>query len=715
MYSDRQVDEMRRRLPEIVNRTCKPAKKGFYYCPRCQKDNFTVYDNGMKFKCFTPDCIQGGTFDFIGEVDGIRDFRDQIKRAGEILNITEETAIRYGRSTPQEDFGGHNEDKKGRYSHNMSSLQYKNNEENDDFNLDFTKFYDEAHEHIKETDYATRRGLSDEAIERFKLGYVAEWKLPLESYLHSKDGRTRESWEKIPNAPRLIIPVTKYSYTARDTRDQLTEDQEKFKKVKTKGRSVVSWVFNSRALLEAEQPIFITEGELDAISIIEAGGEAVALGSTAYINGFVETLKRKRPKQPFIIALDNEKEPEKKARIEKVCQKLKEELTKLSIPFYRGNMGNPAGEYKDANDALVYDRAGLVSRVKAITADAITEAEAEREALKEELQRESVAYRIQDFMDNINDSERASFTPSGFTQLDKLLEGGFYPGLYIVGAISALGKTTFCLQIADQIAQSGRDVLIFSLEMSRYELIAKSVSRLTLIHDLEDSGTTYNAKNTRGILTGAKYKYYSDEEIDLINKSIESYKEYAEHIFITEGVGNVGIDEIRERVIRHAQITGQAPVVLIDYLQILAPADPRATDKQNTDKAVLELKRLSRDYDIPVIGISSFNRENYYAPVNLTSFKESGAVEYSSDVLLGLQYQGMDYKRKESKTDRAERIQGIFDDMTEKARAGNVPQPVQVKILKSRNGIRGDFEIEFYPKYNYFREKSDFDTTTGGE
>jgi replicative DNA helicase len=79
---------------------------------------------------------------------------------------------------------------------------------------------------------------------------------------------------------------------------------------------------------------------------------------------------------------------------------------------------------------------------------------------------------------------------------------------------------------------------------------------------------------------------------------------------------------------------------MIDYLQILKPADPRASDKQNTDWAVSELKRISREHKIPVLAISSLNRENYHMPINLTSFKESGAIEYSSDVLIGLQVEG---------------------------------------------------------------------------
>ena len=73
----------------------------------------------------------------------------------------------------------------------------------------------------------------------------------------------------------------------------------------------------------------------------------------------------------------------------------------------------------------------------------------------------------------------------------------------------------------------------------------------------------------------------------------------------------------------------------------------RATDKQNTDKAVVERKRVSRYYDVPIFAISSFNHENYTSPVNIVSFKESGAIEYTSDVLMALQFKGMDYIKKD--------------------------------------------------------------------
>ena len=145
--------------------------------------------------------------------------------------------------------------------------------------------------------------------------------------------------------------------------------------------------------------------------------------------------------------------------------------------------------------------------------------------------------------------------------------------------------------------------------------------------------------------------------------------------------------------------------MLIDYLQILAPHNDRSTDKQNTDKAVLELKRLSRDYSIPIIGVSSFNRENYTTPVNMTSFKESGAVEYSSDVLIGLQYEGMDWAEDEADKARLKRVRDLMNRVIKDGKEGK-QQKIQLKVLKNRNGSKGETVINFWPLFNHFEDKS---------
>lgn len=630
--------------PYVESITHKSKGANMYICPVCGSGTgshstgaFSI--KGTSWKCFS--CNEGGDiFDLIGKHERITDYSEQLKRAGELFGIS----IDSYRATAQEDFREYqNQPKSEQYTHNNIHT------------TDYTQFFLQANRDIEKTSY--HRGLSIETLNRFKIGYVESWRHP-----------------KAPNAPaspRLIIPTSRESYLARDTRDQIPEEQKAYSKSKVGSIHL----FNAKALQTATKPIFIVEGELDALSIIEVGGEAVALGTTTKVKSLIELLKTNKPAQPLIIALDNDEAGEK------AYKELSEGLRGLSIPFYRLN---PAGEYKDANEALQGNREALRQAVE--EAEHIQD-EAEQ-AQREAYLSTSTAHYLQNFIDGIADSVNTPYIPTGFNKLDAVLDGGLYEGLYIVGAISSLGKTTLITQIADQIAQAGHDVLIFSLEMARAEIMAKSISRHTLQQVLSSGGDIRNAKTTRGITTGKRYENYSKTERDLINGAIVAYSQYAEHIYISEGIGDIGADQIRETVKKHILFTGKTPVVIIDYLQILAPYSDRATDKQNTDKAVMELKRISRDFKTPVIGISSFNRANYKEAVTMEAFKESGAIEYSSDILIGLQLKGAGKKD--------------FDANEAKKKS---PREIELVILKNRNGSTGDrIELQYYPLFNYFKE-----------
>ena len=296
-------------------------------------------------------------------------------------------------------------------------------------------------------------------------------------------------------------------------------------------------------------------------------------------------------------------------------------------------------------------------------------------------------------------NQNKSYIPTGFNSLDSLLDGGLFSGLYIIGAISSLGKTTLCLQMLDNIAKSGTDVLIFSLEMAKSELLAKSISRLTFTKSSNQRNIVVSGRTTRDVLTN-KQSY--DQVAKSISDAIDTYKnEYSKHVYILEGVGNYDVKEIRKGIETHINMTGNKPVVLIDYLQVIQPYDNKSlSDKQNTDKTVLELKRISREFDITVLVISSFNRENYYQSVSLTSFKESGSIEYSSDVLIGLQY-AIDLNTIKETDKKKEELKNRIEKVRSDAKDGK-PIEIQVKILKNRNGSIGNTKLEFYPKYNSF-------------
>jgi len=658
------------------------AKQKGYVCPECNNgtgadgDGMTKKPGSNHYKCFK--CgLYADVIELYGIANSIEGYNEQLTAAATYYGETIDGAYTPRRSTAQEDFSEENRNpaKSEQKTHTHTDthkaetlhLQQENTQE-----PDYLGYIQEANKRLSETDYWKNRGLSLETCNHFLIGYDPAWKNP-----------------KAPNAPatpRLIVPTSKHSYLARDTRAELTEKEQNYKKMKVGNVRI----FNSRALCTAQKPVLIVEGELDAASIYEVGGEAIATGSTANKRKIVDAIKEYRPAHPVIIALDND-EAGTKAGIE-----LEGLLKEAGILSYRRN---PCGEHKDANEALQADREELRKNVQQITEEIMGIAEElQKSKAKEYREKNSAASHLQDFIDGITASVNTPAISTGYKRLDEALDGGLYEGLYTIGAISSLGKTTFIAQMADQIAQSGQDILYISLEMARSEIMSKSISRHTVEEILENGGDTRNAKTARGITDGKRYAEYNPAEHDTIQKAIRKYSEYAEHVYIVEGVGDIGVTHIRNLLQEHIAATGEKPVLIIDYMQILAPLDVRATDKQNTDRNVLELKRISRDYKIPVIAISSFNRESYRGEVTMAAFKESGAIEYSADVLLGMQLEGA------GKTG--------FDEGEEKKK---IPRSIEVKVLKNRNGRTGDkIQYNYYTLFNYFQEQEEQETNQTG-
>jgi len=530
---------------------------------------------------------------------------------------------------------------------------------------DYTAYYAECHARVGQTDYPQKRGLTSKTIDRFQLGYDPAFK--------TKEGDTFTTWEA------LIIPNGAGGFTARNT----NPDAEPGNRYRNRGTKEP---FNLQAL-EGDSPVFIVEGELDALSIIEVHGEAVALRGAGINNLLAEA---KKAKQPLILSLDKD-EAGREAET-----KLMEGLKAQGTPFLQADI---TGDYKDASAA--YNGPGIVDFAKTIHSiqqSLKTEEEAAQEAEKDAYKAASAAGHMQGFLDAIAASRDSKPFSTGIITLDQVLDGGIYTGLYFIGGGTSSGKTTLMMQIMDSIASQGQDVLIFSLEMARHELMAKSISRLTLLQCFQDKINTSNAKTTRDILSGARHEEYNKTEKELFKAACRKYEEdIGGRLYILEGIGNIGVNEVRAAVEKHIRNTGNKPVVFIDYLQLLAPVNERYTDKQNMDKSVMELKRISRDFAIPVLAVSSLNRASYQNNIDLEAFKESGAIEYSSDVLLGLQYQGAGNKAFDKETAEKQR-----------------QRKMELKILKQRNAPKGQkLGFDFYSFANYFHETGPLDSTSG--
>jgi replicative DNA helicase len=506
---------------------------------------------------------------------------------------------------------------------------------------DFTAYIEKAAAALKGSkgaDYLAGRGITERTAAAFRLGYDAD----------------RQA---------IVIPYPQENY-------YITRSLEGKEYRKPAGTQEP--LFNAAAL--QADCVFITEGQLDALSIEEVGGAACAIGGS----GSRKLQNVTAAGRVYIFADADEAG-------EKTAQRIKETLAGNGVNVEK-IITTGRDDCKDANDLLRTDRAALEKIVKDAQGAAVDAAKAYEE--------EAAGQFAFDLFDA---RARTSSTSTGFPQIDAALGGGIYEGLYVLGAVSSLGKTTLALQIADQIAQGGTDVLFFSLEMQREEMIAKSISRLT--YDL-CGGNTRNAKTTRGLTDPLRQAQYSSAEWDLAQAAVGRYMEYGARIWIDEGQGNIGTAQIEQRIEEHIEKRGgRKPIVFIDYLQILASPDTRMSDKQATDRNVFNLKRISRKYKLPIFAISSLNRDNYAQGMNMAAFKESGAIEYSSDVLMGLQPQGM----KDGTLDR---------DKSENRQTMNAAKAADTRalefvILKNRHGAAfATVYMDYVPKFNRFTESS---------
>ena len=234
-------------------------------------------------------------------------------------------------------------------------------------------------------------------------------------------------------------------------------------------------------------------------------------------------------------------------------------------------------------------------------------------------------------------------------------------------------------------------------------MASKSISRKTAQLDYA------NAISSLKIRTGTKAR--------IIEQAIEAYTAaVGNRLQVIEGGFETTVESIKDYARAYIeQHKGSRPVIIVDYLQVLQGAQ-KSTVRENIDYNVVELKRLARALDVPVIVISSINRGNYLMPVDFESFKESGGIEYTADVVLGLQLACLDenpvFQKEKAIMEKREAIKA--------AKAEN-PRMIKLVCLKNRYG-RPDWTItyKYYPQYDYFIETNGYtevnkDTLQGAE
>lgn len=253
---------------------------------------------------------------------------------------------------------------------------------------------------------------------------------------------------------------------------------------------------------------------------------------------------------------------------------------------------------------------------------------------------------------------------TNFNKLDNIYGGGLSKGLTIIGANTGLGKTTFALQLADNVAQQpNTKVLFFSLELTEYELVSKSLSRLSY---LDDNLTNHTPND------------FISNRVDDLDTYYSHYEPIESNVYIVYNVRDVV--KISKSICEFCNnFENDKVVVIIDYIQFIDCNGNN--DKQNVDIITRELKALANNYNIPIVAISSLSREGAKRN-DISSFKESGSIEYTADYLI-IMYQ--------KENDRGLAFTGETNTIT-------------VEFLKNRFGVKGQFDLKYIGKYATFKE-----------
>lgn len=278
---------------------------------------------------------------------------------------------------------------------------------------------------------------------------------------------------------------------------------------------------------------------------------------------------------------------------------------------------------------------------------------------------------------------------TGFLQLDKILGGGLTTGVTVLGATSGLGKSTLLLQIAENISNNDIPVLYFSFEMPRIMIAAKAISRQMFFDTNLDKKFSISA--TELVFTKQTSSVWKQ-----IDKSRARVEKKSRNLVI-EDSSHSG-EGIYRHVSNFISEAKEHPVVIVDYLQIIQPDEHKlmGSDKQIVEHNFRWMTKLAKDYKIPVILISSLNRMSYDQKVRLDSFKETGGIEYSADVVLGLSFTAAPEFLSKNHT---------FSLSAEKAKS---PRLVELTALKQRYGSSGadsTVQMDYFAEFDYFRER----------
>ena len=267
--------------------------------------------------------------------------------------------------------------------------------------------------------------------------------------------------------------------------------------------------------------------------------------------------------------------------------------------------------------------------------------------------------------DDIKVKEQYMGIPTGFSYLDKILGGGFHRSDFIVvGARPAMGKTSFALNVARNIAKN-KKVLFFSLEMSKEQLAQRIISTEARI---------VSEKLRTGEISDADW-----EKLGLALQNLVGCELYF------DDTANINVNEMKARALRMKDVD----CIVIDYLQLMSGTKRTENRVAEVSEITRSLKMMAKDLNIPVITCSQLSRgvaknANGDHRPQMTDLRESGTIEQDADIVLMLHRE--DY----------------YNNNPDEEKDPNSVNIAEVIVGKNRHGSTTTVKVAWNPEFTMF-------------
>lgn len=670
-----------------------------YICPICNSGGngknstsaFELYFDTATFHCFSSNCTHpnGGFVDLVGACNGLDPDTQRHEclelAAQEIGYVLSDWSKNQPAPAPKVDPAKQEQERKERERIERNREHKSTKIKEWQANLSNPAINAPALEYLKQ------RGYSLEQAQMLKMGY---------------DPTTQNEI----NSPCIVTPYagTNYYYVLRDITGNAQNKCGKPKKKQVGAEPI----FNAQCL-DTAPCVLVVEGSFDmlaikTLNIPEINVIPVITSNADRLARLLEQRKKQgKQNPPMLLMLDNDKSGRKGQA------KLADALAELDIPSHPVNLAGLTG--KDADEMRINDADALKDAVT--TAREYLLANLDKCLADAKLQALFNLKGIKDTSQTINELISGKGLPPAIKThiqwLDDKLNGGLHTGLTVLCAGSSVGKTTLMLQIADNIARDGKPVLFVSIEQSKRELLAKSLSRISLQNEKAKQQKNEILKTIpKGAITSNALLFNEQKTTQAITRTLkETASEYTNKIkpymYICEPPEEMNANDIKQIAHTMADALKEPPIIFIDYLQLLDPINERDTDRKIVDNNIKVLRKLAGELDTPVFCISSLNRESYWRGISLDSCKESGAIEYSADVFIGLQPFNLAKKIKairdmypKNKPTSETCARSVYDDYKEQEVCF-----ATLIISKNRNGKTSKTDktkLKFYAEYACF-------------